>query len=148
MLSKDIFLNTKHTTIKITPTIMMTKISKFALVLTIIFATIFLYLKFKKNEEKRILTLKKGNYSLAKIIGKEAFKGNIRILEFKIIKIDKKGISSVQNSFFRTVQIGDTIIVKTHKDLLPFSIVCEEIFYKPCFGLDPKNGWKEVPKCK
>ena len=59
--------------------------------------------------------------------------------------LSKKGVN---DDFFNSHQIGDTIIIKFLPEDPTKSIIIEEVEYKSCMGLPPKEGWKELPRCE
>ncbi len=94
--------------------------------------------------------IKNGFYITAIIIKKSNSSGGTSSLDYFFIlnHVKIKSGNYVNDKYFIKKNIGDTIIIKTHKDLIPFSIVCENIEYKSCMGKPTILGWKEVPSCK
>lgn len=102
-----------------------------------------------KINKKELIIKNKGYYLIGILLKKDATKGGHRTFEYSFMSAKKyySDRSYVGDSFYYKKQIGDTIIIKTHKQLIPYSIVCEDVEYKSCMGKPPINGWKEIPKC-
>lgn len=54
----------------------------------------------------------------------------------------------ISSKYSRSHQIGDTIIIKFLPEAPNKSIIIEDVEYKSCMGLPPKEGWEKLPKCK
>lgn len=126
------------------------RISKIVgLFLVAISASYYFFITSRRNNIDNLI-IKKGVYCSAILTDDFASKGSVRAFHFSfslngVLMENKRNVGL---SFFKKHKIGDTIIVKALKSKLPESLICEEMEYKPCFGQQPKNGWKELPKCK
>lgn len=102
----------------------------------------------RKNIENEIK--KKGYYSTA-IIKKRVqskFSSKNFIYYFQIKGIRYEYSDDLNYILSDKLKAGDTIIIK----FLPLepekSMIIESIEYKTCYGIPPKEGWKELPKCR
>lgn len=113
------------------------------------FILIWLLLTYKDWNHKNDKVIKNGFYLTAIINKKSNSSGGTSTLDYYFIfnQLKIKSGNYVNDEYYIKKHIGDTIIIKTHKDLIPFSIVCEDIKYKSCMGKPPVNGWKQIPKC-
>jgi hypothetical protein len=126
------------------------KSHKIIINIIVIGAILFWFINVNLEINKRELKIKdKGCYLIGILLKKDATKGGHRTFEYSFVFAKRyySDRSYVDQSLYYKKQIGDTIIIKTHKDLLPFSIVCEDLVYKSCMGKPPKGGWKEIPSC-
>ncbi len=118
-------------------------------IIVIGFILIWFLFKYKDWNHKNDKVIKDGFYFTAIINRKSNSSGGTSTLDYFFIfnHLKIKSGNYVNDDFYNKKHIGDTIIIKTHKDLLPFSIVCEDLVYKSCMGKPPKGGWKEIPSC-
>jgi hypothetical protein len=123
---------------------LISKVVKVLVVLVFFFWIINSTLNQKKKEQK---IQKEGVFICGFVLKKDATKGGQSTLEysFRYNKNQYSDESYVGGGYYNKKHIGDTIIIKTHKDLLPYTLVCEGLNYKSCFGNQPVNGWKELP---
>jgi hypothetical protein len=89
-------------------------------------------------------------YFYSIITNKVVTSGGTRSVKFIFVVEERKyeWERYVSDEFYNKSKDGDTIIIKVLKSKLPYSLVCEELVYQHCFGKQPSNGWKELPKCK
>lgn len=110
---------------------------------------VLLYFNEKRNTKIDEEIYQKGLFCKAIINGEVATKGGTRTIKYyfhfgkKVWQFERY----VSNEFYREKDVGDTIIIKILPTDLPESLICEKREYKSCFGKQPVNGWKVLPKC-
>jgi hypothetical protein len=107
---------------------------------------IFIFMQDKKNETKEQEIIKSGIFLNAIVNKTDATKGGHRTLEYSY-RYNKKYYSDrsyVSKEFYKKIDVGDTIIIKTIYKYIPFSIVCENINYSSKYEKQPILGWKNL----
>lgn len=118
----------------------------------IIIISVTSYLTFKGVQQIDVqddITLN-GGYYIAVISNEHAGKSSMRSFNYKfqINKRKYKFEKFVSVDFYNNNRIGDTIIIKFLPDEPEKSMIIEDKEYKPCYGLPPDEGWKELPECE
>ena len=110
------------------------------------------YLIFKGNQQADMQGYieENGSYCIAVISNEHAGKSSMRSFyyNFQINKKNYKFEKFVSVDFYNNNQIGDTILIKFLPNEPEKSIIIEDKEYKHCYGLPPKEGWLELPKCE
>jgi hypothetical protein len=126
------------------------KISDIIIAIVLIAIVFYLFFTYKKQVKVDNQILKYGYYNTA-IINKEYIsKQSTREFTYTY-RYKNKEMSDrrfIRVSYFNKHTIGDTIIIKFLPDEPEKSMIIEDKEYKSCYGLPPKEGWKELPKCK
>jgi len=116
----------------------------------IVFGDLFIYYYFKHQDNltKEEEIHRNGRFLLAKVYKLSASKGGSRSVYYKFRYNNKPFTDEryVSREFYKKMSNNDTIIIKVLAKYLPFSNVCENISYSTKHRLQPKYGWKNLPK--
>ena len=119
-------------------------------VLFIVFIFSIWFLLYKRTKQTDDKINAKGVYVIALITKRLATRGGTRTIGYSFELLDKKTKFQryVSSEYYKLKHRGDTIIIKILPNDLSKSLICENFEYKSCFGIQPRDGWKEKPTCK
>ncbi len=127
----------------------MTKGNFISMIAVFVCVGLLIYAFFKREKlEKQIL--REGNFYPAIIKEKiqNRFSSKTFVYKYKIKQQYFESRDGMNYILSEKHKAGDTIIIKFLPNKPEKSMIIEDIAYKSCYGVPPKEGWKELPKCE